>query len=69
MFGLGPVELIIILLIIVLVFGAGRIAGIGGALGKSIREFKKEATVPVDSGATEATADSKTEATKAAEKA
>lgn len=38
---LGPFELIIILLIVVLIFGAGRLAGIGGALGKSIRDFKK----------------------------
>ncbi len=38
---LGPWELLIILLIVVALFGAGRIAGIGGALGSSIREFKK----------------------------
>ncbi len=38
---LGPWELLIILLIIVAVFGASKIAGIGGAVGGSIREFKK----------------------------
>ncbi len=38
---LGPWELMIILLIIIALFGASRIAGIGGALGSSIREFKK----------------------------
>ncbi|NJL05522.1 MAG: twin-arginine translocase TatA/TatE family subunit [Chloroflexaceae bacterium] len=38
---LGPWELMIILLIVVALFGASRIAGIGGALGSSIREFKK----------------------------
>ena len=38
---IGPVELMLILLIVVLVFGAGRIADLGGALGKSIREFRK----------------------------
>ncbi|OQY44274.1 MAG: Sec-independent protein translocase TatA [Anaerolineaceae bacterium 4572_78] len=38
---LGPWELAIILLIIVVIFGAGRLAEIGGALGDSIREFKK----------------------------
>lgn len=38
---LGPWELLIILAIVIAIFGAGRIAGIGGALGGSIREFKK----------------------------
>ncbi len=38
---LGPWELIIILAIVIAIFGAGRLAGIGGALGGSIREFKK----------------------------
>ncbi len=37
----GPWELLIILAIVIAVFGAGRIAGIGAALGSSIREFKK----------------------------
>jgi sec-independent protein translocase protein TatA len=40
MFGLGWGELLIILLIVLAVFGTSRIAGIGGALGGSIREFK-----------------------------
>lgn len=38
---LGPGELILILLILVVIFGAGKISGIGSALGSSIREFKK----------------------------
>jgi sec-independent protein translocase protein TatA len=38
--GLGPWELLIILLIVIVVFGASRLRGIGGALGGSIREFK-----------------------------
>ena len=37
---LGPTELIIILVIVLIIFGAGRLAGIGGALGKSVREFR-----------------------------
>jgi sec-independent protein translocase protein TatA len=33
-------ELAIILLIIIVLFGAGRLAEVGGALGKGIREFR-----------------------------
>ena len=40
--GLGPPELLIILAIVVVLFGASRLTGIGGALGKSIREFRRE---------------------------
>jgi|DewCreStandDraft_2_1066082.scaffolds.fasta_scaffold00179_56 sec-independent protein translocase protein TatA len=42
MFGdIGVPELLIILVIIILVFGANRVAEIGGALGKSVREFRR----------------------------
>ena len=41
-FGLGPMELVIILLVLVMLFGATRLADIGGSLGKGIREFRKE---------------------------
>jgi sec-independent protein translocase protein TatA len=41
MFGFGVPELIIILVIVLVVFGAGRLPEIGGAFGKSIRNFKK----------------------------
>jgi sec-independent protein translocase protein TatA len=37
---LGPTELIIILLIVVLIFGVGRIGKIGGELGSGIKAFK-----------------------------
>jgi len=40
MFGLQAPELIIILVIVIVLFGASRLRGIGGALGGSIREFK-----------------------------
>lgn len=41
MAGLGVPELLIILVIVVVLFGASRLAGIGTALGGGIREFKK----------------------------
>jgi len=37
---LGPTELIIILVIILAIFGAGKLAGLGGALGKGIKDFR-----------------------------
>lgn len=40
---LGWQELLIILVILALIFGASRIADLGGALGKGIREFRSEA--------------------------
>ena len=43
MFGLGPMELIIVFLVILLIFGAKRIPEIAQGLGKGITEFKKAA--------------------------
>lgn len=40
MANLGPTELIIILVIVLLVFGVGRIGEVAGELGKGIRAFK-----------------------------
>ncbi len=39
---IGTQELILILLIAAVVFGGARLAGIGKALGKSVREFRDE---------------------------
>jgi sec-independent protein translocase protein TatA len=39
--GLGPTELIIVLVIILVVFGAGKLPDIASGLGKGIRDFKK----------------------------
>ena len=41
MFGFGMPEMIIILVIVLVVFGAGKLPEIGSAFGKSIRNFKK----------------------------
>ena len=49
---LGPTELIIILVIVILLFGVGRVGKIGGELGSAVANFRK--------GMTEATRDTTT---------
>lgn len=44
----GPWELAIILLIVIIIFGVGKLPQIGGALGQGIREFRTSATGPDD---------------------
>jgi sec-independent protein translocase protein TatA len=41
MFGMGMQELLIILVIVLIIFGAGKLPEIGSALGKGIKNFKK----------------------------
>ena len=41
MFGIGMQELVIILVIVLIIFGAGKLPEIGSALGKGIKNFKK----------------------------
>jgi len=38
---IGPTELLIVLVIVVILFGSGRIAKLGGELGQGLREFRK----------------------------
>ena len=45
---LGPTELIIILVIVLLIFGAGKLATLGGALGKGVRDFRSSMTPDED---------------------
>ncbi len=46
MFGIGMPELIIILIIILIIFGAGKLPEIGAGMGKAIRNFKGATTEP-----------------------
>lgn len=43
-FKLGPMELVIILVIVLIIFGAGKLPEIGHAMGKALRGFKKSAS-------------------------
>jgi len=52
----GPTELIIILVIVILLFGVGRVGKIGGELGTAVANFRK--------GVTEATRETKAEEIK-----
>ncbi len=51
MFGIGTSELIIILVIVLIIFGVGKLPDIGSGLGKAIKNFKK-ATSDADIDAT-----------------
>jgi len=42
MFGLGPTEIVVILIVFVIVFGAGKLPSVLGDVGKGLRVFKKE---------------------------
>ncbi len=46
MFGLGIGELLVILVIVMIIFGAGRLPEIGEGLGRGIRNFRKSVKTP-----------------------
>ena len=48
MFGIGMPELIIILVIILIIFGAGKIPEIGSGIGRGIKNFKKATSGELD---------------------
>jgi sec-independent protein translocase protein TatA len=43
---LGPLELVLLLVLVLIVFGVGRLPEVGGALGKGIREFRRASSTP-----------------------
>lgn len=57
---IGALEIVVILVIALLIFGGSKLSGVGKALGQSIREFKKE--IKADDG------EKKVEETKQEEK-
>ncbi len=50
MFGLGMPELIVILIIVLVIFGANRLPQLGEGLGKAIKGFKKGITTDEEAG-------------------
>ena len=49
MFGLGWQELVIVLVIIMIIFGAGKLPEVAKSLGQGVKEFKQESTGSADS--------------------
>ena len=47
--GIGPLELIIVLVIVMMIFGVGQLPQVGQAMGKAMREFRKSQNSDVDS--------------------
>jgi sec-independent protein translocase protein TatA len=56
MAGLGWQELVIVLVIIMIIFGAGKLPEIAKSLGQGVKEFREEANAPVVPASTSTTA-------------
>ena len=48
----GPMEIGLILLIVLIIFGVGKLPQVGGAIGRSIREFRKASRADNDEAPT-----------------
>lgn len=48
MFGIGTMELVVILVLALIIFGPGKLPEVGRAIGRSIREFKKATSEALD---------------------
>ncbi|MBQ3059959.1 MAG: twin-arginine translocase TatA/TatE family subunit [Desulfovibrio sp.] len=46
MFGIGMQEILVILVIVLLIFGANKLPEIGGGLGRAIRNFRRASSEP-----------------------
>lgn len=46
MFGIGGQELLLILVVVLLIFGANKLPEIGGGLGRAIRNFRRASSEP-----------------------
>lgn len=46
MLGIGPTELIVVLVVALLIFGPKRLPDLGRSLGRGMREFKESVTAP-----------------------
>ena len=65
----GPVEAIVIVVVVLVVFGAGRLSGVGKALGTGLREFREEAKVePGEEGDGDGESEESSEAAEEEEK-
>ena len=64
MFSVGPGQILLVLLIVVVIFGAKKLPEIGGGLGKAIRNFRRASTEPDEIDITDANKKSQEEKDK-----
>lgn len=54
MFGIGPMELVVILVLALIIFGPGKLPEVGKAVGKAMSEFKRATRAAVEDDAPQA---------------